>query len=223
MAKGEILYIEDNFLNRRIVRKILERQDYVLHEAEDGLDGYEQLKKLKPKVVLLDITLPGMDGLEIARSVKADPGTRDVILVALTASAMVGDRERFLGAGCDDYLSKPFRANDLVAIVDFYMSPDFVPGSMLTPGAELRLSKKQASLPASNGNGHHKVDLAQDAAPNSNGHARPAAEHEAGGKQKESSKLSPAHKNNQENVFDHRFNEFIHAVEPANPNLSSDG
>ena len=65
MAKGEILYIEDNFLNRRIVLKILERQNYILHEAEDGLEGYQRIKKLKPKMVLLDITLPVMESDEV--------------------------------------------------------------------------------------------------------------------------------------------------------------
>jgi CheY-like chemotaxis protein len=120
MSDKEILYIEDNFHNRRIVRKILERQGYTLHEREDGLEGYEFLKELKPGVVLLDISLPSMDGMEIARRVKEDPEVQHIYLIALTASAMQGDRERFLDAGCDDYLSKPFRALDLVALVNKY-------------------------------------------------------------------------------------------------------
>jgi CheY-like chemotaxis protein len=120
MSDKEILYIEDNFHNRRIVRKILERQGYTLHEREDGLQGYEFLKELKPGVVLLDISLPSMDGMEIARRVKEDPAVQHIYLIALTASAMQGDRERFLDAGCDDYLSKPFRALDLVELVNKY-------------------------------------------------------------------------------------------------------
>jgi len=167
MSKGEILYIEDNFHNRRIVRKILERQDYVLYDAEDGLEGYQRLQELMPKVVLLDISLPSMDGIEIANKVKADEKTRDVILIALTASAMSGDRERFLEAGCDDYLSKPFRALDLVEMVDFYMSPDFVPGTSLSPGAKLMLSKEDASKPIVNGNTLPKPDLSRKTKPKS--------------------------------------------------------
>lgn len=159
MSKGEILYIEDNFHNRRIVRKILERQEYILYDAEDGLEGYNRLKELMPKVVLLDISLPTMDGIEIANKVKEDEATRDVILIALTASAMSGDRERFLEAGCDDYLSKPFRAMDLVEMVDFYMSPDFVPGKTLSPGAKLMLSKADTSKPIRNPNDLPKPDL----------------------------------------------------------------
>jgi CheY-like chemotaxis protein len=121
MTNTDILYIEDNFHNRRIVRKILERQGYTLHECEDGLEGYEMLKSMKPGIVLLDISLPSMDGMEIAGLVKADPELEHIYLVALTASAMQGDRERFLEGGCDDYLSKPFRALDLVDLVGRYM------------------------------------------------------------------------------------------------------
>jgi two-component system cell cycle response regulator DivK len=73
MAIKDILYIEDNFHNRRIVRKILERQGYTLFECEDGLEGYEMLKAMKPSVVWLDISLPSMDGMKIAGRVKEDP------------------------------------------------------------------------------------------------------------------------------------------------------
>ena len=167
MAKGEILYIEDNFHNRRIVRKILERQDYVLYDAEDGLEGYNRLKELMPKVVLLDISLPTMDGIEIANRVKADQETRDVILIALTASAMAGDRERFLEAGCDDYLSKPFRALDLVEMVDYYMSPDFVPGKSLSPGAKMMVTKEDISKPIAASASLPKPDLERKTKPKS--------------------------------------------------------
>lgn len=118
MADKSILYIEDNFHNRRIVRKILEKQGYTINEADDGIKGFEILKKDKPPLVLLDISLPGMDGIEIAKRVKASEELKDIFLIALTASAMAGDRERFLAAGCDDYLSKPFKAADLVEMID---------------------------------------------------------------------------------------------------------
>lgn len=167
MAKGEILYIEDNFHNRRIVRKILERQDYVIYDAEDGLEGYNQLKELMPKVVLLDISLPTMDGIEIANRVKADAETRDVVLIALTASAMAGDRERFLEAGCDDYLSKPFRALDLVEMVDYYMSSDFVPGKTLSPGSELNLGSDSDTKPIAPVENLPKPDLERKTKPKS--------------------------------------------------------
>ena len=118
MFDNRILHIEDNFHNRRIVRKILEKQGYVLHEAADGIIGFNMIKEFTPPVVLLDISLPGMDGIEIAQRVKADDQYKHIILIAVTASAMQGDRERFLAAGCDDYLSKPFRSIDLIEIVN---------------------------------------------------------------------------------------------------------
>lgn len=114
-----ILYIEDNGHNRRIVRKILEHQGYEVQEAEDGLEGYEMIRDLQPPLVLLDIALPTIDGLEILRRLQTQENEhlQDIPVIALTASAMRGDRERFLEAGCSDYLSKPIRAADLINMV----------------------------------------------------------------------------------------------------------
>lgn len=120
MTEKHILHIEDNFHNRRIVRKILEKQGYVLHEAADGIIGFNMIREFNPPLVLLDISLPGMDGIEIAQKVKADDNLKHIILIAVTASAMQGDRERFLAAGCDDYLSKPFRSIDLIELINQY-------------------------------------------------------------------------------------------------------
>ena len=120
MTEKVILYIEDNAHNRRIVRKLLSIYGYTIIEAEDGLQGYEMIRDLKPPLVLLDISLPTMDGIQIAGKVKADEELRHIPLIALTASAMRGDRERFLEAGCDDYLSKPVDAMELRQMVDSY-------------------------------------------------------------------------------------------------------
>jgi CheY-like chemotaxis protein len=117
MTEKQILYIEDNLHNRRIVRKVLNNIGFKVFEAENGLEGYQLVQELIPPIVLLDISLPGMDGMEIARRIKADPKLKHIILIALTASAMRGDRERFLEAGCDDYLSKPFMTAELIEIV----------------------------------------------------------------------------------------------------------
>ena len=114
MEQKIVLYIEDNFHNRRIVRKILQSQGYTVLEAEDGVTGLEMVEREKPPLILLDISLPGMDGLEVLARIKGDPELREIPVIAVTASAMRGDRERFLAAGCDDYLSKPIRAMDLI-------------------------------------------------------------------------------------------------------------
>lgn len=113
-----VLYIEDNYHNRRIVRKILQSRGYTVIEAEDGVTGLEMIQELKPPLVLLDIGLPEMDGLEIITRVRADSDLKNIPVIALTASAMRGDRERFLEAGCDDYLSKPIQAMKLINKVD---------------------------------------------------------------------------------------------------------
>jgi CheY-like chemotaxis protein len=112
-----VLYIEDNFHNRRIVRKLLKSRGITLLEAEDGVTGLEMVRESKPPLVLLDISLPGMDGLQVLARIREDEELRETPVIALTASAMRGDRERFLAAGCDDYLSKPIRAMDLFDIV----------------------------------------------------------------------------------------------------------
>ncbi|MGD8455749.1 MAG: response regulator [Anaerolineales bacterium] len=130
MPEKHILHIEDNFHNRRIVRKILEKQGYLLHEAADGVIGFNMIRDMAPPLVLLDISLPSMDGIEIVKMVKADETLKHIIVIAVTASAMQGDRERFLAAGCDDYLSKPFRSIDLLDLVNQYY--DQIPESYMT-------------------------------------------------------------------------------------------
>jgi CheY-like chemotaxis protein len=123
MEQKVVLYIEDNYHNRRIVRKVLSSRGYTVLEAEEGLRGLEMVRELKPPLVLLDIGLPGIDGLEIVSQIKEDDELRDIWVIALTASAMRGDRERFLAAGCDDYLSKPLQVMELIKKVDdFYSS-----------------------------------------------------------------------------------------------------
>ncbi len=120
MEQKTVLYVEDNFHNRRIVRKILESRGYTVVEAEDGVSGLSMIRELKPPLILMDIGLPGIDGLELVGLVKADEALREIPVIALTASAMAGDRERFLAAGCDDYLSKPVQAMELIKMVGNY-------------------------------------------------------------------------------------------------------
>lgn len=122
MNNRTIVHVEDNYHNRRIVRKILTTQGYQIHEAEDGLAGWQMIKDVVPDLILLDISLPGIDGLEIVRRLRDSETFQNIPVIALTASAMVGDRERFLAAGCDDYLSKPVRALTLIQRVNSYLT-----------------------------------------------------------------------------------------------------
>lgn len=116
-----VLYIEDNFHNRRLVGKILASRGIRTLEAEDGLSGLRLLRRERPAVVLLDISLPDIDGLEVLARIRGDAALRSTPVIALTASAMRGDRERFLARGCDDYLSKPLQALELIAMVEQYL------------------------------------------------------------------------------------------------------
>lgn len=102
-----VLLVEDNELNRDMLSRRLTRRDFEIVVAEDGIEGVRQATDAKPDLILLDMSLPGLDGWEVARRLKADPGTSAIPIIALTAHAMAGDRERALQAGCDDYDTKP--------------------------------------------------------------------------------------------------------------------
>jgi signal transduction histidine kinase/CheY-like chemotaxis protein len=105
--KAKLLYIEDNPENRMLVRAILEAEGYTLVDAEDGLAGIEAAVREEPALILLDVNLPGIDGYEVVSVIKAFPALASTPVVALTAYAMEGDRQRTLVAGCDGYIQKP--------------------------------------------------------------------------------------------------------------------
>lgn len=117
-----ILYVEDNFQNKRLVRKILQAHGYEVLEADDGLTGLELAFHEQPDLILMDISLPGIDGIEATRRLKAYPETDRIPVIALTANAMRGDRERFLAAGCDDYLAKPISTAELLDLLHRYLN-----------------------------------------------------------------------------------------------------
>jgi CheY-like chemotaxis protein len=102
----KIALVEDNPDNRLLVRVILESL-YEVTEYETGFAALESLQKEKPALVLLDVSLPEMDGTEVLRRIRADAGLRDLPVIALTAHAMSGDREKYLAAGFDEYVTKP--------------------------------------------------------------------------------------------------------------------
>jgi signal transduction histidine kinase/CheY-like chemotaxis protein len=109
--KPKILYIEDNRENRMLVRAVLEAAGYTLVEAEDGLAGLEAAIREEPALILLDINLPGVDGYEIVAILKSFPNLASTPVIAVTAYAMQGDRQRTLVAGCDGYIQKPINVD----------------------------------------------------------------------------------------------------------------
>ncbi|HRE46275.1 MAG TPA: response regulator [Aggregatilineales bacterium] len=115
-----ILYVEDNFQNRRLVRKILTAAGYEMLEAEDGQRGVEMALREKPDVILMDINMGGMDGIQATAALRASESAH-IPIVALTAAAMKGDRERILAAGCDGYLQKPISKALLLEALAHYL------------------------------------------------------------------------------------------------------
>jgi len=110
-----VLVIEDNFDNLKIVRYALERAGYLVRAAETGEEGFQMAQAERPDLILMDINLPGMDGIETTRCIRASAIDGTIPIVAITSYAMSGDRERIIAAGCNGYIEKPI---DPITIVD---------------------------------------------------------------------------------------------------------
>ena len=121
MAK--ILLVEDNDMNRDMLSRRLQRRGYEVLMAADGMQAILMAESETPDLILLDMSLPVIDGWEAARRLKASPTTARVPIVALTAHAMAGDREKALAAGCDDYDTKPVELPRLLGKVEAFLSP----------------------------------------------------------------------------------------------------
>ena len=107
MNEKKILLVEDNEVNRRLAGFLLRSQGYVVREATSGAAAFEMVESERPDLIVMDIQLPEMDGLEITRRLKQQPGTADIPVIAVTSFAMKGDREKALAAGCAGYVTKP--------------------------------------------------------------------------------------------------------------------
>ena len=117
MAGELILVVEDNDKNRKLVRDVLTAKGYRLAEAETGEDGVRLAREQGPDLVLMDIQLPGINGIEALRRLRADPATASIPIVAVTASAMTQDRQKILAAGFDAYQSKPLSIRPFLELV----------------------------------------------------------------------------------------------------------
>lgn len=117
MASELILIVEDNEKNRKLVRDVLAFHGYRLAEAETGEDGVRLARELRPDLVLMDIQLPGMDGIAALGQLRSDPATERIPVIAVTASAMTHDRQKIMAAGFDGYQSKPIHVREFVEAV----------------------------------------------------------------------------------------------------------
>lgn len=109
-----ILLVEDNEDNRTIYRTILEHVGYVVVEAADGEEGIRHARDSSPDLILMDVSIPKINGWDATRTLKADPNTRHIPIIALTAHALEQDRERAREAGCDGYLAKPIPPREVI-------------------------------------------------------------------------------------------------------------
>ncbi len=121
MIRERILVVDDNPVNSRLMSMLLEREGYEVATAPDAAVALRTLEQFRPRLILMDVQLPGMDGLELTRRIKADPAHGRVVIVALTAYAMKGDAEKAVEAGCDGYITKPVNTRALPRLLREYL------------------------------------------------------------------------------------------------------
>jgi two-component system, cell cycle response regulator DivK len=123
-----VLLIEDNEQNLELAQFLLEQAGHRVHVARDAAEARLRIDEEPPGVILLDMDLPGTDGLTLVKELRARPGLERVPIVAVTAHAMRGDRDRFLSRGCDGYIPKPIQVKQFVAEVERYLKKDSIDG-----------------------------------------------------------------------------------------------
>ena len=117
MPGEPVLIVDDNPTNLKLARIVLEDAGFAVETANDAEEAQQRLETRRPRLILMDLQLPGVDGLELTRRLKADPKYRDIVVVALTAYAMKGDAEKARAAGCDGYVTKPIDTEALARLV----------------------------------------------------------------------------------------------------------
>jgi two-component system, cell cycle response regulator DivK len=121
MSTG-ILVVDDNTANVKLLRILLEREGYEVRTAVHAEDALRVLSMFNPRMILMDVQLPGMDGLELTRRLKTDSATKDIVILALTASGSRGDEEKAFEAGCDGYVAKPIEVVLLPGLIAEYLA-----------------------------------------------------------------------------------------------------
>jgi CheY-like chemotaxis protein len=127
MAANPVLVVDDNAANAALISFLLKKKGYDVRTATDAAEALVAVDEFHPRLIMMDLQLPGMDGLELTRRLKADPRTRGIIIIALTAYAMKGDDERARDAGCDGYVSKPIDTRTLPAMIRTHLAPSSEP------------------------------------------------------------------------------------------------
>lgn len=117
MAAERILVVDDNPINLKLIAFLLRGEGYDIRTAGDAEEAIGVLREFEPRLILMDLQLPGMSGLDLTRRLKSDPATTGIVIVALTAFAMKGDEQRAREAGCDGYITKPIDVGTFPALV----------------------------------------------------------------------------------------------------------
>ena len=122
MAGEPLLIVDDNPTNLKLARVLLAGEGYQVRTAGDAEEALRVLEAFRPRLILMDLQMPGMDGFELTRRLKRDPTLASTVILALTAYAMKGDEERALAAGCDGYVAKPLDTRTLGATIEGYLA-----------------------------------------------------------------------------------------------------
>ncbi len=123
MSGKLIMHVEDNEYNRKIVRDLLSKNHYEVVEAQNGAAALEELARRRPDLILMDVQLPKLSGLEVTRMIRADPALAQIPIIAITSFAMSGDDRLTFDAGCNGYIAKPFRPRDLLDMIRRFTGP----------------------------------------------------------------------------------------------------
>lgn len=123
MPNKRILVVEDDLMNMRLAQHVLEVEGYTVVKAATGQEALKQIESTLPDLILMDLQLPDIDGMTLVRILRTKAITRDTTILALTAFAMKGDREKILKIGCNDYISKPINVREFINTVRRYLGP----------------------------------------------------------------------------------------------------
>jgi two-component system cell cycle response regulator DivK len=121
MPGKTILLVEDDFMNMKLAQHVLESAGYTVIKATTGWEALNQIKTDLPDLILMDIQLPDIDGMTLVRIIRANEAARDTVILALTAFAMKGDREKIIKTGCNGYISKPINVENFISTVRGYL------------------------------------------------------------------------------------------------------
>jgi CheY-like chemotaxis protein len=147
---GRILYIEDNFDNRILIKRVLEAEGYTVIEADDGVTGIDVAKITNPDLILMDINLPDLDGYECTTRLRKIDGFAHVPIVALTANALEGDKQKAITAGCDGYIPKPIDVDELPNQIASHLNNKQAAKTSPSPAKSSVSADRASSPPADN-------------------------------------------------------------------------